>query len=442
MTRRDRFLKWVYGILTASLLAAAVWQLSDYLTLRTWQGGSGTARYAVDAQEEEAARLLKPDVFTVSSGDYSGRMALVTSQTAFYNELFADSCAYLEDVFTGQTEPVPVDLKELAAFVPACRYYYACTRSSAALAEALGVSVAGSFLFREIWIIPLSEGKSGPAALFVLPGESAYLAEVSELRTVSGEALQQTVRRAAESLGENYFDSVGAFGDRFLSSFPIADRTVTSSYIPWRQLAADTSYDAAFQTASRFFAYPELVRGEEYAEGIVFTDDRVSVRISENGLIDYLQTPSQTAAPVNINRAYALAAQFLETDLDNETTVWETVLESVLPTEGGYVFTWNYKIDGVPIILEESLLKESGMTGAVQIEVRNGAVYRMRRFELVVERGMLRPRLEEETQLDVLSRYANLDVEEMERVYRLADGEAVPYWRIRTGSDVFYEKVR
>ncbi len=443
MTRREKFGKWVYTLLTLALLAAAALQLADYLSLRTWQGTAGAARYSEEALEEEAARLLEPDSFTVSSGDHSGRMALVTSQTAFFNELFRDSYAYLEEVFAEKDEPVSISREELGALVPACRYLYSCERSSSVLAEALDMQISDDFRFREIWILPLAGGKTGAAAVFVLPGESAFLIQVRENRTiVSGGELQDTIRRAADSLGENYFDSVRAFGDRFAESFPIADQTLSAAYIPWRKVPADLSYEAALQTASRYFAYPELVRGEQYAGGSVFTDDRLSVRISPNGLVDYLQTPSGSAQSADLNRAYALALQFLEEDLNHEETVWETLLESVESLPDGYVFTWNYKIDGIPVLLEEKLLRENGMTGAVEIEVREGAVYHMRRFLLTIERGMFRPVVEEESQLAVLSRYAAVTVSGMDRVYRLTESEAVPYWRIDAGQDVFYEKVR
>lgn len=441
----------LYALILIALLTLAGWQLSTFLRMWTHRGTSGydTGTAGSVQQLDQWAGILRPMRIYASSGEQEGRSSLVSDQTQHYEALYEASWLFFQEVLSSCEEVQILDeIHEKGAI---CRYEYALDLDAQMVRAQTEWMYAEDFSFQEVWMIPAQSVRENAHVYLInrensqaLKIESTQVQWQSEINT----KLLEVIGSVCSALGEKYLDASYTFPDVFHSSFYMRDQAEPETKILWQVVEeGEFTQESCQEIAARFFDYPDLMQGESYQESAwIFTDDRCTVRIQENGMIDYVKTLVNTQeSEITIAEAYDIAFAFLEREMSFDEYPLGTYLCSVEKTEEGYLFCWNYKADDLPVIPTDGIWKEMERTAAIQIEIQGQEVYRYSRWRVQQDRNLYRPQVIAESVIDALNRfseYVNEGWENLEIVCLLENGESVFYWELTASGVKYYERVQ
>ncbi len=430
----------LYALILIALLALAGWQLSEFLKMWTYRGNSGYDYGTTGSvqQLDQWAGILRPMRIYASSGEQKGRSSLVHDQTQHYEALYEASWIFLKEVLSSCEEVQVLDtIQEKEAI---CRYEYALDLDTQMIREQTEWTYAEDFSFQEVWMVPAQSVRES-AHVYLINRENNQALEIISMQvqwqSETNTRLLEEIRSVCSTSGEKYLNTSYTFPNVFRESFYMRDQTEPETKMLWKVLEeGEFAQERCREIAGRFFDDPELMQGESYQESAwIFTDDRCSVRVQENGLIDYVKTPVNTQRnEISIAQAYDVAYTFLEREMAYDEYPLGTYLCAAEKTEEGYRFWWNYKADDLPVIPTDGFWEEVGREAAIQIEVRGQEVYRYSRWRIQQDRNLYRPQVIAESAIDALNRfseYVNEGWENLEIVCLLEDREAAFYWDLR-----------
>lgn len=440
----------LYALILIALLALAGWQLSAFLQMWTHRGSSGSDFGTAGSvqQLDQWAGILRPMRIYASSGEQKGRSSLVNDQTQHYEALYEASWSFLKEVLSSGEEVRASDtIQEKGAI---CRYEYALDLDAQMVRAQTEWAYSEEFSFQEVWMVPAQSVREN-ARVYLIDRENSQSLEIVstqvQWQSETNTRLLEEIGAVCATLGEKYLDASYTFPNVFRESFYMRDQTEPETKMLWQIVEeGDFTQESCREIAGRFFDYPELMQGESYQESAwIFTDDRCTVRVQENGLIDYVKTPVNTQeSEMTIAQAYDVAFAFLEREMAYDEYPLGTYLCAAEKTEEGYRFCWNYKADDLPVIPANDFLEETGLEAAIQIEVRGQEVYRYSRWRIQQDRNLYRPQVIAEGAVEALNRfsaYVNEGWENLEIVCLLENGESVFYWELTASGVKYYERV-
>ena len=446
--KRVKVLNFLYWIVLLLLLAMAAWQFITFIN--TWTLMDREQTYTRTSQEYDSSEWMQPLYMVASSGRRQGRVSLVTTQTAFYQEAYDASWKLLRELLSaGSLQIDCITYAEAEDGNLFCRYAYESDRNTRMLEAACGLTEGildwegEPFSFREIRIRPSGGLRTSPAICLTEAGQSRVLHIQTDMDlTEISDTLDQKLLEICDALGDPYLDSAYAFPGRFTTHLYLRDQDKPETVTPWRvRTIPITDQTEGLSAAAHFFDYTELIHAEKYGEDSwIFTDDRVSVRLSAAGIVDCVRTSVPTGTTLGIGEAYEIAMEYLKRDLRIDPTPLEYYLSQVEQTPKGYVFYWNYMKDGRPVQPDETLLQENDMKSALQIEVRGSQVYRYRRWRFDVESSEIRIRVLQNSEIRIINEWKALEWDQILPVYRIENGEAVLYWQFSYKGRKRYER--
>ncbi|MBQ4384023.1 MAG: hypothetical protein II795_06050, partial [Firmicutes bacterium] len=270
-------------------------------------------------------------------------------------------------------------------------------------------------------------------------------ARISRDRT---EELLEEMRGVCGKVSERYFDCAVFYPEAFTGHMLLRDQNDPEVYTPWRiRWNENFTQETVFRFVRDLFSYPEVVRAQQPDKDTwIFTDDRVSVRIGQNGMLYYIHTPSagqaDSAVRLSVADAYDIAVSFVVADLANDGQPISFYLDGWEATDTGYIFRWNYQKDGRAVYPDESILASEGMQSGLQLEIRGEEVYRYQCLKIRLESAAYRTQILTESAFSIIGRMVRGHYDNISLVYRIEDGTAVPYWELLQGDVKSYIKGR
>lgn len=448
----------LYVLCVILLLALAGAQLASFLDLWTHRGSSEIQDYSggLTQETDQLAGILRPLRMYVSSGETDGRCSLVSDRTGHYSALYKDSWQFLCSILQNAADIKMIESGEAAVNSAACRYTYGLALTAEMLKDQTGWAFSSEFVFHEIVLAPAQNIKE-KACLYLINEDTQKAMQVvsGEIQWQSEEnvRLRERMKTVCEALGENYLMTRQVFAGRFSRSLYLRDQNTpeTIGYWSLRPALQEWSQEACREEAGHFFEYPELIRSESYQpDAWIFTDDRCTVRIKQNGVIDYVKTPTaQEDAPLSAAGAYEIAWAFLQEELSDSEQAPGTYLSEIAVTPTGYCFYFNYKMNDREVFPDERLFSQEGMKAAVEIEIQNHEVYRYRRLKVVEEQNPYRMRILTDSPVKALDRMILADPElnglqwqDLRMIYRISGAEAELDWQLEAEGKLYYEKVQ
>lgn len=451
--KRIRWGTILYALILTVLLMLAGWQLFTFLGLWTHRGNASFASSEGGSVQEldQQAGILRPMRIYASSGEREGRSSLVDDQTGHYERLYEASWQFMREVLSYGEETKILPKEEVTTEGALCRYEYALSLDARTVGERTGWLYTGDFSFQEIWMVPAQSVREN-AYVYLVDQEEGQVLQIAspgvQWQDEVNTKLLEVVGEICSALGEKYLDASYVFAGVFGRSFYFRDQREPQTKILWDFTLEEFSRENSEKIAARFFDDSGLMRGKSYQESAwIFTDDRCTVRIQDNGMIDYVKTPVDAREDrISVDAAYDAAFAFLQQDLSHDEYPLGTYLCGIEETEEGYIFYWNYKADDLPVIPGEAFLEENGMKASIQIEVQNGEVYRYDRWRIQQNRNLYRPWVISEGAVEALDRFAEYEKEGWEKLDMVClleeDGTAAFYWRLSVSGVNCYERVR
>lgn len=449
----------LYILCVAALLVLAGLQLSSFLNLWTHRGTSVTEDYRVSSVQEtdQMAGILRPLRIYAASGENRGRCSLISDRTGHYSGLYEDSWQFLCQLLQNDADVSMIQSEEIEAYAASCRYTYAAELSAEMLKDQTGWTFSSDFAFHELMMVPAQRVKES-ACIYLINEEKRTAMRIAsrELKWQSeaNSRLLERMQSVCAVLGENYLQTEDIFAGRFSRSLYLRDQNEpeTIGYWTLRPAFEQWSEDECRKAAEHYFEFPELIRSESYQnDAWIFTDDRCTVRVKQNGMIDYVKTPAAPASTsISAARAYEIAWAFLQEDLNGAAELAPGVyLEDYEKTREGHCFYFNYKINDREVLPEEELLNEEGMRAAAEIEIKNNEVSRYRRLYMAVEQNPYRMRVIKDSAVKAIDRMtkrfpelSGISWHQLRAVYRISAAEAALVWQLTAGEQIYYEEVQ
>lgn len=448
----------IYVLCVILLLVLAGSQLASFLNIWTHRGSSETQEYSggLTQETDQLAGILRPLRMYVSSGENEGRCSLVSDRTGHYGGLYKDSWQFLCSILQNAANIKMIGTDEAAVNSAACRYTYGVALTAEMLRDQTGWAFSSEFAFHEIVLAPAQNVKEKACLYLVNEDTQKIMQIVSEKIQWQSEEnvrLLERMKTVCNALGENYLITQQVFAGCFRRSLYLRDQNAPETIGYWSLWPAlqEWSQEACREEAGHFFEYPELIRSESYQpDAWIFTDDRCTVRIKQNGVIDYVKTPTaQEEAPLSAAGAYEIAWAFLQEDLRDSVQSPGTYLAEVAETSTGYCFYFNYKVNDREVLPDETLFNQEGLKAAVEIEIQNHEVCRYRRLKVVEEQNPYRMRILIDSPIKALDRMIQavpelkkLQWQDLRMIYRISEGEVELDWQLEAEGKFYYEHVQ
>lgn len=442
----------IYSVLVVILAVLLMQQYYDLLN--SWTGGSDQGQTEESAVYDEA-KLMQPFEIAVSSGRQEGRSALVTQQIQAYYEVYSASWDFLLEMMEAGPQAESAGYEELNTNRPVCRYIYTTPRNGEMFLQAFPqetiisgfAAVRDAGHYSSIWIIPAENAREN-SYIYLVGGTDSVIrlsAKISRDRT---EALLGEMRGVCDKVSERYYDCAVFYPEIFTGHMLLRGQNDPEVYTPWRiRWIESFTQETVFRYVRDLFSYPEVVQAQQSDEDTwIFTDDKISVRIGRNGMLYYIHTPSAGQADsgvrLSVADAYDIAVSFVTADLANDGQPISFYLDGWETTDTGYIFRWNYQKDGRAVYPDEGLLESEGMQSGLQLEIRGEEVYRYQCLKIRLESAAYRTQVLTESAFSIIGGMPRGNYDNINLVYRIEDGTAVPYWELLQGDVKSYIKGR
>lgn len=342
-------------------------------------------------QPDTDANMLRPDEIFFTLGGNDGSYGRVGKQDEEFEDIFLNSYELLSYVLkNGKVETENWD--QLPWEKEACVLSYGFELKSDLIMEQVGMEselVSGSW--SEIWILP-AQNRQENACIYILEQESGQCLKVeyAAWKMEQNQQLLVLLRQKESVLSKDYLAVGKWWPGREIQGSYVLENTLHETAYPvnanvvftiGRQINASRGKEYAM----RFFQYPDTVTIKESESQILYNNEKITVKVDENGFLQYVETLTQEEEePVTMQEAYQLAVGFVKADLELDPIYnIDFSFAGYEVGEDQYIFDFNYLICGIPFQMESEK-----MAYPIRVTVEGSRVRKYERFvlEFTVER--------------------------------------------------------
>lgn len=423
-----------------------------------WQifrpGNAGLAAEEGEGKSStKAFYLMEPSSVYLSLGSEGIRgYSKVTRQTdsTLYHSLLEDMGALLDRLAKEEKDPLSLTPSEIDGAQPLLLLQFDMLMDLRVFSAATGLRLeegAQEIHFKNLLILP-SAAFEKPVRICVYDENAGELCELSggSWEWEENKALLSNVLEGGIGTEPEYYMAGELWPKSFSYGIMVPVHSlrestyVGSSRSPFAEKEMpDTERMRSYGMS--FFTYPDTVTVTKSQESLIFTDEKVSLKLDSKGHVQYVETLTDTEKqPVELKEAYEIARAFLDQDLSRLSSPSLTAILSGYEANGGYTFYFDYALDQIPFLVDEQTLSDWRMSHPVVIYVEGQKVRRYERYAIDISfRGEKSP-----------LKYSYLEIwNQLEQsggalsvppylVYRSRDGYVSPAWCIEREGERLY----
>lgn len=375
------------------LLALAIYQI----VLIFWDipGQQISQGHDQEVQRDQKANLLEPEsIYITLGGAAEGSYGRVQPKDEAFEELFLQGYAVLKQVLS-EGKAGDFEWAELPWEAEACVFDYPFTLESFVIEGQLDLKegALADGRWSEIWIVP-AQTRREELQVFLLDRETNECLRVQAggSNREENEQLLDLLLEQAAMLKKSYVAVAKAWPDQFFLEEYVLEETQRETAGRVRAQSAfrldgemDTEQMRSY--AMQFFDYPDTVSVRTSDSTMLFTNEKMTVRLDASGRLQYVETlTDEEKQQVSVSEAYQLAAGFLQEDLKRIPGAgYEVVFAGCEKQEESYVFYFNYRIGGIPYRMETAKTVQWRMKYPVKITVEGMKVRRYERYMLDIQ---------------------------------------------------------
>ena len=386
--------KGTFWVLLFALLGLALYQI----VLIFWEAPAQRENgvwYSV-AQPDPEANLLRPEEIFFTLGGEDGGYGRIAKQDESFEDVFSSAYELLTYVLKN-SELETDSFEALPWSREVCIFNYGFALQTDLILQQIGLEkkvAEGSW--SEIWIVP-AQNRQEKTGIYILDRDSdiCLRAECSAWDQEQNHFLMERLRNLESLLSKSYFAVKSAWPKAELHGDYLLEEAM-------RETVSTIRADAIFlvgkkmnplqaeRYALRFFQYPDTVKVKESTEQILFTNEKITVKVDDTGLLQYVETlTEEEKKPITMKEAYQLAVGFVKADLDWEGTAGlDFSLSGYEIIEGQYVFYFNYLVGDIPYRMDEERSELWRMEYPIRVTVEGSRVRRYERYALDFEVDM------------------------------------------------------
>ncbi len=439
-------IKGTFWVLLFALLVLALYQI----VLIFWEAPSQQENgiwYSV-AQPDPDANMLRPEEIYFTLGGVDGSYGRISKQEEDFEDVFLSAYELLSYVLEN-SEMETKAFSELPWAREACVFNYGFVLENDLILQQIGLEkeiAEGSW--SEIWIVP-AQNRKEKVGIYMLDKEAEIClkAEYNAWDKEQNHFLLERLRDRESLLSKNYFSIRMAWPKQSLQGDYLLEDAMRETVYTIRTntiflLGKKMNSIQAERYAFRFFRYPDTVTIKESTEQILFTNEKITVKVDNTGLLQYVETlTEEEKKPVTMKEAYQLAVGFVKADLDWEKTAGlDFSFSGYEITEGQYVFYFNYLIGEIPYQMDAEKTKLWRMNYPIRVTVEGSRVRRYERYALDFELDMTTQRTLDHTWQDVMNEMAaqGMKLEGVPMLkYYYERNQMVLYWEAETDQGIY-----
>lgn len=372
------------------LLAMAVYQI----ILIFWEipHGHMTESSYQEVQPDEEANMMEPAELYITLGGNEGSYARLTRREDGFSDVFLQAYALMRRIMlTGEI----TEAAQLPWEKEACILSFDFTMEGLIAAEQMELPKdrLPEILWDEIWVLP-AKSREEQSQVYLLDSEAgSYICfQYKGWNWEENQLLLDELMRQAAQLKKHYFSSEAAWPGRQLKSDYVLEQTqrekiraITAYPGFTREKALDPNVVSSH--VMRLFEYPDTVTVKAEDTRIVFSNEKITVKADESGRLQYVETLTEAEKePLAMREAYQLAVGFVKEELrwsdDSESGF---IFSDYEVQENGYVFYFNYVIDGIPYRMEAAKIAQWRLAYPIKVTVEGSKVRRYERYVLNFE---------------------------------------------------------
>lgn len=428
---------WVWVFL---LLVAAVYQV----VLIFWENPTKleSADWYSKAQADTEGNMLRPDVLYFSLGGDEGSYGRLTKQDEGFEGIFLNTYELLSHVLKHGSMQME-SIEGLPWDKEACVFSFGFAMESFVIKEQIGLEKEpeeGNW--SEIWVLPARSSRE-KAGVYLLDRQSQRCLKV-EAQAWEREENQQLLEQLLQQ-GSARNKSYLAMGKVWKQPQLAGDFVLeTSNYESINGTKAELIFQIgqklnpiqAKKYALEFFQYPDTVTVREEATQLLFTNEKVTVKVDETGFLQYVETlTDEEKNDVGMKEAYQLAVGFVKEDLNwIASKGLDFSFAGYEIQKDGYVFYFTYLIDSIPFCMDSVMAETLRMEYPIRVTVEGSRVRRYERYVLEFSRDTEQNYTLTKTWQDMLDEMATLGwkPEGIPKLnYRFSNYKLTLYWETK-----------
>lgn len=383
-----------FWMLSGVLVVTAIWQV--FLIFE-----NPLVRNNREAQTDDAGQrmedLLDPkEIYVTLGGQENGAFVRLLPENDEYVQTAQDMMAVLRTLLN-EGEVTEVEISEL----PKGRLMGAMKLSfevkTSALMEAFQIQkVLPEMMISTVYLCPsIRQGDMVEVYLLDEGGSRACRVQGGERELESNLALYADLLKDGSMIfagAERYIEAGCAYENVF--SRGVFAREVSDNMdLPRGSLSSAFRFGGVVRLGSmnayalRYFEYPDAVSHIQVEDYLVFSNEKITIRLTEDGFMQYVQTPTDAEKySTDVETAYQLALQFLKSDMAYaEETNLTPVLTEYTCDGIEYTFYFDYEVNGIPLDLAVYPKIMSGASHAAQVTVMGNMVREAKRWVLRID---------------------------------------------------------
>ncbi len=433
--------KGTFWILLFALLVLALYQIVLIFWEAPVQRENGVW-YSV-AQPDPDANLLRPEEIYFTLGGEDGSFGRIAKQDENFEDVFSNAYDLLTYVMKN-SELTEESFAALPWTREACIFNYGFVLEQELILKQIGLKkevAEGSW--SEIWIMP-AQNRQEKICVYILDrnAEICLRAECSAWDLEQNHSLLERLRDLESMLSKNYFAVKTAWPEENLQGDYLLETAMRETVYA---IHANTIFlignkmnpIQAERYAFRFFRYPDTVTIKKSDQQILFTNEKITVKVDDTGLLQYVETlTEEEKKPIAIKEAYQLAVGFVKNDLNWEkTSGLDFCFSGYEITEGQYIFYFNYLIGEIPYQMDEEKSELWRMEYPIRVTVEGSRVRRYERYALDFSVEMAEQHTLDHTWQDVMNEMSaqGMKLEGVPMLkYYFERNQMVLYWEAET----------
>jgi|GEM_PF-6304711 len=338
--------------------------------LNFFSGGILSLEQDEPAATSQSGGILWPDALYYTLGGEDTE-SFAKAENLQKTTLFAAGKSYLEILLEVVTFRAQTVSDEISLAPKMCFYYTSAISSDILEAQfSLEEDTLPNGEWNKIWIIPATS-VSGEAVVILSNSETGRIVlgtahkiipegakEAQTCYTLDeNAALITALQTASQSETKDYIleGETSVFVRSSSSSGKLLYQGTLCSAFGADQTEDEQEESKAAREAYGllYFANEETMTRSETGSSLIFNDEKLTLRVDEDGRIIYMETLTDLEKEsLTLPEAYSLAETFLKTD---KSRLWDSRLGYVLSgaevTDSGYLFTFDYTFNDLPITL-------------------------------------------------------------------------------------------
>ncbi len=381
-------MKGTFWVLQFALLVLALYQI----VLIFWEAPAqqdSDVWYSV-AQPDPDANMLRPKEIYFTLGGEDGSYGRIAKQNEYFEDIFQSAYELL--IYVLENSELTEESFELLPWSKeACVLNYGFALESELIRQQIGLEgkiQEGNW--SEIWIVP-AQNRREKSSIYMLDGETEIFlkAECDVWDLAQNQDLLEKLRDQESLLSKNYLAIRRAWPEQrlqgnYLLEEAMRETVYESGASAIFLLGAKLNPIQAERYARQFFQYPDTVTVKKSENQILFTNEKITVKVDDTGLLQYVETLTEEEKKlVTMKEAYQLAVGFVKADLDWEKiTGLDFVFSGYEIIEGQYVFYFNYLIGDISYRMDTEKMELWRMEYPIRVTVEGSRVRRYERYAL------------------------------------------------------------